>query len=100
MDPDTIFERAELLHRPGDPLPGGTEGMTWVAVDPETDCRGVGEFEKAARTNLVYAVQAYHDDPESTVPYLSAGKGQTHEMQWHGTDRKSLAEHLQDHLPF
>ncbi|MFC6863211.1 hypothetical protein ACFQGE_07015 [Halomicroarcula sp. GCM10025817] len=100
MDPDAIFERAELLHRPGDPLPGGAEGMTWVAVDPETDCRGVGEFEKAARTNLVYAVQAYHDDPESTVPFLSAGKGQTHEMQWHGTERTSLAEHLQDRLPF
>lgn len=100
MDPEAIFERAELMHRPGDPLPGGTEGMAWIAIDPETDCRGIGEFEIAARTNLVYAVQAFHDAPNGTKPFLSAGKGHTHEMQWLDTEGRSFTDFLHDHLPF
>lgn len=100
MDPDTVFERADVTHNPGDLLPGESEEPTWVAVDPETDCRGVGEFEKAARTNLVYAVEAYHEDPEGTVPFLSAGRAQTYEMRWLEGSERILPDRLQDLLPF
>ncbi|QIO24196.1 hypothetical protein [Haloarcula sp. JP-L23] len=99
MDPNTVFERAEVMQQPGDLLPGGSEATTWVVLDPETDCRGVGDFEKAARTNLVYAVDAYHKEPETTVPFLSAGKKQTHEMHWLRTGQTSLTDHLQNLLP-
>ncbi len=99
MDPNTVFERADVTRHPGDLLPGGSEETSWVAIDPETDCRGVGEFEKAARTNLVYAVEAYYENPETTVPFMSAGKRQTHEMRWLRTGEMTLTDHLQNLLP-
>ncbi|QIO25140.1 hypothetical protein [Haloarcula sp. JP-L23] len=99
MDPNTVFERAEVMRQPGDLLPRGSEATTWVAIDPETDCRGVGDFEKAARTNLMYAVEAYYEGPEKTAPFLSAGKKQTHEMHWLRTGETSLTDYLQNHLP-
>ena len=100
MDPDTIRERARVRRAHGDLLPGnrGTDGETYVALDPETDCRGVGDFEAAARTNLVYAVEAYHDDPEADVGYVSAGPDEAFEMGW--LRDRSLADRLRDALPF
>ncbi|WP_423998678.1 hypothetical protein ACOZ4I_08950 [Haloarcula salina] len=98
MDPDTVFERATVSRRPGDLLPRGSDETKWIATDPETECRGVGDFEKAARTNLVYAVRAYHEDTESSVPFMSAGKDQTFEMHWLGTDDASLADRIHDLL--
>ena len=100
MDPDAVFERADASRRPGDLLPGPSEETSWVARDPETDCQGVGDFEQAARANLVYAVRAYRDAPESDVPYISSGKGRTHEMRWVDDDRPTLAERLRGFLPF
>lgn len=100
MDPETIFERADVIHQPGDLLPGESDAPKWLATDPETECKGVGDFEQAARTNLVYAVQAYHEDPEGTTPFLSAGKGRTSEMRWRDTDETAVAERLTSLLPF
>jgi hypothetical protein len=100
MDPDSIFERADVSRRPGDLLPGPSEETSWVARDPETECQGVGDFEKAARANLVYAVRAYRDAPESDVPYISSGKGRTHEMRWVDDDQPSIGERLRGLLPF
>jgi hypothetical protein len=94
VDPDAVFERATTSHRPGDLMPGGSDGPKWVAVDPETDCRGVGRFEKAARTNLVYAVEVYQEDPGEPVPYMSSGPGQTVEMRWQREDDSTLGERL------
>jgi len=100
MDPEAVFERADVTEQPGDLLPGGTDADTYVATDPETDCRGAGRFEQEARTNLVYAVEAYREHPEDTVPYMSSGRGQTHEMRWLREDDPSLAERVEDLLPF
>lgn len=100
MDPNDVFERADVMRQPGDLLSGGSEETTWVAIDPETECRGVGNFEKAARTNLVYAVEAYHEEPENTVPFMSSGERQTHEMHWLRTSETTLTDHLQNLLPF
>lgn len=100
MDPDAVFERADVSRRPGDLLPGPSEETSWVARDPETDCQGVGDFEQAARANLVYAVSAYRDARESDVPYISSGKGRTQEMRWVDDDRPTLAERLRGFLPF
>ncbi len=100
MDPETVFERADVTREPVDLLPGRSEEPLWVATDPETDCRGIGDFEKAARTNLVYAVEAFHDEPATTVPFISAGKGQTYEMRWLRANETTLADRLQSLLPF
>jgi len=99
VDPDAVFERANVSHRPGDLLPGESGDPKWVAIDPETDCRGVGRFEKAARTNLVYAVEAYHEERGSSTPYISSGPGGTFEMRWQD-DEPGLAERLGSLFPF
>jgi len=100
MDPDAVFERADVSRNPGDLLPSGPDEVRWVAVDPETGCRGVGQFEKAARTNLVYAVEEYRDHPEESVPYMSSGNGQTFEMGWQREDESGLGDRLPSFLPF
>jgi hypothetical protein len=100
VDPDVVFERASASHRPGDLRPGGSGDPRWVAEDPETGCRGVGRFEKAARANLVYAVEAYHEEPDESVPYLSSGTGRTVEMRWRGDDESGLGERLGSLFPF
>lgn len=99
VDPDGVFDRATTSHRPGDLLPGDSGEARWIAEDPETGCRGVGRFEKAARTNLVYAVEAYRDDAEESAPYLSSGVGQTFEMRWQD-DESGLGERLGSLFPF
>jgi hypothetical protein len=100
MDPDAVFERADVSRNPGDLLPRGSDEVRWVAVDPETGCRGVGRFEKAARTNLVYAVEEYRDHPGESVPYMSSGNGQTFEMGWQREDEAGLGDRLPSFLPF
>lgn len=99
VDPDAVFDRARTSHRPDDLLPGDSGKARWIAEDPETACRGVGRFEKAARTNLVYAVEAYRDDAEESAPYLSSGVGQTFEMRWQD-DESGLGERLGSLFPF
>lgn len=100
MDPSAVFERADVSRQHGDLLPGGTEERRWIAVDPETGCRGVGPFEEAARTNLVYAVEAYHEDPERTVPVISSGVDQTFEMHWLSESETSIGDRLRSLLRF
>ncbi|MFB6157309.1 MAG: hypothetical protein ABEJ34_05650 [Haloferacaceae archaeon] len=100
MDPDAVLDRAEVSRRPGPLRPGRSEGPEWVAVDPETGCRGVGDFEAAARTNLVYAVEAYRDAPGDAAPFLSAGELRTHEMRWLRDRGPTLADRLLSLLPF
>ncbi|MBV0926042.1 hypothetical protein KTS45_17700 [Halomicroarcula limicola] len=104
MDPSAVFERADVTRRPGDLLPGESDGdEKWLATDPETDCRGVGPFEEAARTNVVYAVEAYHEEYETrgeTGPFLSAGRDQTFEMRWLDEAETTIADRLQAFLPF
>jgi hypothetical protein len=99
MDPNAVRERARVSRQHGDLLPNApdTDGETWVAVDPETGCRGVGGFEAAARTNLVYAVEAYEEEP-SEVGYISAGPEQTFEMAW--LRDTSIGGRIRDLLPF
>jgi hypothetical protein len=99
MDPDAVFERAEVTEYQEDVFPGGSAGPTWVATDPETGCRGVGTFEKESRTNLVYAVESYRDDPDRDVPYVSSGKGATLEMNW-ADDDGTLTDRLRALFPF
>ncbi len=100
MDPDAVFERADVSRRPGDLLPRGSDETQWVAVDPDTGCQGVGQFEKAARTNLVYAVEEYRDNPGESVPYMSSGSGQTFAMRWQRDDESGLGERLGSLFPF
>lgn len=100
MEPEAIVKRAEVTHRPGALRPGASEGPEWVAVDPQTDCRGVGDFEAAARANLVYAVKAYHEAQGNTAPFLSAGELQTYEMRWLREGDPTLVDRLQSLLPF
>ncbi|MFB6303619.1 MAG: hypothetical protein ABEH47_00510, partial [Haloferacaceae archaeon] len=89
----------EVVHDPGDLFPGEMEDVECVAVDPETGCRGVGAFEQAARTNLVYAVRAYREESGATAPFLSAGEGRTYEMRWLREDA-GVADGLRSLLPF
>lgn len=94
MDPDAVRDRAEVGRL--DPVVldsdyWAADEPKWVAEDPETGCRGVGEFEAAALTNLVYAVEAYHADPGSAVGYISVGPEKTYRMRWLDDDSTLLA---------
>lgn len=100
MDPDTVFERAEVTEYPSEVLPGESDDPRWIADDPETGCRGVGDFDEEARTNLVHAVEAYRADPERDVPYVSSGKAATVEMAWVDGDRTTLTDRLRSLFPF
>lgn len=99
LDEQAIHDRAQVIEHPAELLPNlsADEGPRWLAEDPETGCRGVGEFEHEARTNLVFAVRAYRNDPESEVGYFSSGRGQTYRMRWLDD---GLLDRLRDALPF
>lgn len=99
MDSSAVVERAEVRRQPDVARPDGTESEAWVAVDPETGCRGVGDFEEEARANLVHAVEAYRAAPEGSVPFVSAGENQTVEMAWLD-DPPGLVDRLRGFLPF
>lgn len=99
MDREAVVERADVVEHPSDLLPGETEEPTVLATDPETECVGIGKFEREARTNLVYAVEAYREDPTATVPYMSAGRGSTQPMRWRD-DYPSLVERAKRLLSF
>ena len=96
MDREAVSERAEVVEHPEEFRPGEFGDDVWIATDPETGCRGVGSFETEARTNLVHAVAAYHEDPGRTVPYMSAGRGSTTEMGW--LDDGPITERIRDVL--
>lgn len=98
MDEQEIVDRAEVLEDPGDLLPGSSlDEPRWVAEDPETGCRGVGQFELEARVNLVHAVAAQREDQETDVGYVSVGRGHTYEMQWRSEE--GLSDRIRDVLP-
>lgn len=98
MDPSSVFERAQIIDDPGELVPGRSDDERYVAIDPETSCHGVGPFEEAARTNLVYAVEAFLDEEESTVPFMSSGPNQTFRMNWLD-ENPTLADKILDRLP-
>lgn len=54
----------------------------WIAEDPETGCRGAGGSEAEAKSNLVFAVEAYLDNDRPEIGYYSAGPDQTVKMIW------------------
>lgn len=96
------MKRANASRLQGDVLPYGPDETKWLAVDPETDCRGVGDFETEAIVNLVYAVEAFTEDVEGTVPYLGTSSRQVIEMSWHEEDEDAsgLYDRLQGLSPF
>ena len=100
MDEQDVVDRARVFEEPVDLLPNRSaeDGPRFVAEDPETGCRGVGQFEHEARTNLVHAVDAYRNDPKAEVGYLSTGRHQTYEMRWLIDD--GITDRLRDSLPF
>ena len=99
MDEQEIVDRAEVLEDAGDLFPDSTaEEPRWVAEDPETGCRGIGQFELEARVNLVHAVAAQREDPETDVGYVSVGRGRTYEMQWRSDE--GLSDRIRDVLSF
>ncbi|MFB6113315.1 MAG: hypothetical protein ABEJ58_04335 [Halodesulfurarchaeum sp.] len=93
MDPTTIVERADTIQQDADLLPVGSGDPKWIATDPDTGCEGVGEFEEAARANLVYAVEAYRNDPEDSVPFLASANVETVKMEWRN-EGSGLGERL------
>lgn len=98
MDEQEIVDRAEVMEDPADLLPNSTlEEPRWVAEDPETGCRGVGQFELEARVNLVHAVEAHRENPETDVGYVSVGRDHTYEMQWRSDS--GLGDRIRDVLP-
>jgi len=100
VDPEAVRERAEVRRQPDLTRPDGTETEGWVAVDSETGCRGVGDVEREARTNLLYAVEAYHERPETSVPFASAGEDQTVAMAWLDEEGTGLVDRIRSILPF
>lgn len=100
MHDQDVVDRAEVVEEPVDLLPGRSadDGPRFIAEDPETGCRGVGQFEHEACTNLVHAVEAYRNDPEAEAGYLSAGRHQTYEMRW--LVDGGITDRLRDSLPF
>lgn len=97
MDERVVVERAEVIEHPTDLYPGSDDGPQWLAEDPETGCRGFGEFEQEARTNLVHAVKAYRTEG-SDVGYVSFGRARTYEMAWLRDD--GIVEKVREVLPF
>lgn len=100
MDEQAIADRAQVTEEPAALHPNRSvgDGPRFVAEDPETGCSGVGEFELEARTNLVFAVEAYRADLESDVGYVSAGRGQTCKRRWESNG--GVGAWLRDALPF
>jgi|AntDeeMetagen192_2_1112575.scaffolds.fasta_scaffold07504_3 hypothetical protein len=97
MDEQEIVDRAEVVEDPGDLFPNGAVNEPrWVAEDPETGSRGIGQFELEARVNLVHAVIAHRDDPETDVGYVSVGRDRTYEMKWRSD--AGLADRVRDAL--
>lgn len=104
LDPEAVRNRAETSRLEPEVINSrywGTESddPNWIAEDPETGCRGIGPSEDVALTNLVYAVNAYHEDTASDVGYVSAGHDKTYEMHWQ-RDRPSLVGRLKRFFPF
>ncbi len=94
MNPDEVFERGELRQQEGELFPGAANETRWVATDPETGCEGVGDFEGAARTALVFAVRAYLEDDDGSVPYVATVEGQTLPKNWEGNEPSTLDKFL------
>jgi hypothetical protein len=99
MDREQVVEHADVVEHPSDLLPDGTDEPTVLATDPETECVGIGAFEREARRNLVYAVEAYRERPKATTPYMSAGRGSAQPMRWLD-ESPSLVERVQRLLSF
>lgn len=98
MDEQEIVDRAEVVEDPGGLFPDRSlDEPLWVAEDPETGSRGIGQFELEARVNLVHAVAAHREDPETDVGYVSVGRDRTYEMQWRND--AGLAKRVRDALP-
>lgn len=98
MDEQEIVDRAETTRDPGDLYPNSSlDEPRWIAEDPETGCQGIGQFELEARVNLVHAVSAQRENPDTDVGYVSVGRGQTFEMQWRSDE--GLSDRLRDVLP-
>jgi hypothetical protein len=93
VNPDDVFERGELRQQEGELFPGAAKETRWVATDPETGCEGVGDFEGAARTALVFAVRAYLED-DGSVPYVATVEGQTLPKDWEGTEPSIIDKFL------
>lgn len=81
---DTIYWEPPVVREP-----------FWRADDPETGCIGVGETEREARGNLVYAVRAHRRTTESDRSFFSAGPHQTVPITWRRKSRlRSMADRL------
>lgn len=99
MNEEAIAERGHVTEKPADLYPDrSVDGPVVFADDPETGCRGVGQFEHEARTNLVHAVNAYWEDIATDDAYVSLGRGKTYKMTWDRGD--GVLDRLRDSLPF
>jgi hypothetical protein len=94
VNPDEVFERAELRTQEGELFPGAANETRWVATDPQTGCEGVGDFEGAARTALVFAVRAYLEDDDGSVPYVATVEGQTLPKNWEHSEPSIIDKFL------
>lgn len=83
MNREEVLDRADITEEPVELMPNKSDDAPrWIADDPETGCRGVGDFEEEARANLVHAVRAYNEDREDEIEYFSAGRDKTYKMTW------------------
>lgn len=94
VNPDEIFERGECRTQEGELFPGASNETKIVATDPDTGCEGVGDFEGAARTALVFAVQAHLEDDDGSVPYVATVEGQTLPKNWEHSEPSTLDKFL------
>jgi len=94
VNPDEVFERGEIRTQEGELFPGAANETRLVATDPETGCEGVGDFEGAARTALVFAVRAYLENSDGSVPYVATVEGQTLPKNWEGNEPSIIDKFL------